>query len=99
MRKISILEKSKAPSRIAFCEGLGLGCSASPIVVGQKCLDIWLFAHESKSDLDVEGRSHLLGQLSDQFDVLAPVRLEDPVLFAGTTRTVAEPDRAEETPS
>src|SRR3989344_2404653 len=99
MRKISILDNSRAPSRIVFCEGLGLGCSASLIVVGQKSLYIRLFAHESKSDLDVEGRSHLLGQLTDQFDVLAPVRLEDPVLFASTARTVAEPDRAEETPS
>ncbi len=97
--KISILEKSRAPSRIAFCEGLGLGCSASHGVVGQKGLDIRLFAHETKGDLDAEGRNHLLGQLSDQLDVLATVCLEDPFLLVGTARTVAKPDRSEKNPS
>ncbi len=99
MRKISILEKSRAPSRIAFCEGLGLGYSGSHhVVVEHVRLDSRLIAHESKSDLGVEAQSHLLGQLSDQFDLLAPVHLEDPVLFTSTVRTVAEPDRAKEIP-
>lgn len=97
--KISILEKMRAPSRNVFCEGLGFGCSASHVVVGHKGLDIGLVAHEAKGDLDVEGRSYLLGQLLNQFDVLAAVCLEDPVLFAGTTRAVAEPDRSEKPPA
>ena len=101
MIKFSILEKSRAPSRIAFCEGLGSG-DLHPmlvVVVGQVCLDIRLFAHEAKGDLGVEGRSHFLGQLPDQFDMLSAVRLENPVLFAGTARAVAEPDRSEKRPS
>ena len=78
-----------------------LGGLSSPLVavVGQVGLDVRLFAHEAKGDLDVEGRSYLLGQLSDQFDMLATVRFKKPVRLAGTACAVAEPDRSKKLPS
>ncbi len=97
--KISILEKDRAPSGVRFHEGLMLRSFSMRLVVGEVSLDVGLLMHETKGDLDVEGRSHLFGQLPDQIDMLASVRIEYPVLLGRTAHTVAEPDRAEKDPA
>lgn len=74
-----------------FCVGLGFGCSASLVV--QAGLDFRRVAQEAKFDSDIEGRSHLLGQLLGQFDILATVYLE------GNIHGVYEPDHSEKTPA